>query len=109
MFDPQLSEPKLLKAILEPLLEDFEYWLERSRQLLETEEIPFLSNLEQTELLARVQTATQEVKATKTLFQATAGQVGVETTVLAPWHQLLMECWQISIRFRQQEHSQTEE
>ena len=51
MLNPKLPEPDLLKAVLQPLLEDFGYWFERSRQLLEREEIPFLSSTEQLDLL----------------------------------------------------------
>jgi hypothetical protein len=46
-----LSEPGLLKSILEPLLEDFQYWFSRSRSLLETEKISFLSHPQQSDLL----------------------------------------------------------
>lgn len=100
MLSPNLPEPELLKTILQPLLEDFQYWFERSRNLLETEEISFLSEKQQIDLLERVKHAQQEVTTTKVLFQATDGQVGVEMTVLMPWHKLLTECWQISTRFR---------
>ncbi|EAW38536.1 DUF2605 domain-containing protein [Lyngbya sp. PCC 8106] len=100
MLSPNLPEPELLKTILQPLLEDFQYWFERSRNLLETEEISFLSEKQQIDLLDRVKHAQQEVTTAKVLFQATDGQVGVEMTVLMPWHKLLTECWQISTRFR---------
>ena len=100
MLNSNLPESELLKALLEPLLEDFNYWFERSTKLLETEEIPFLSDEDQSDLLARVKQAQQEVGAAKALFQATEGQVGIETTALMPWHRLLAECWQVSARFR---------
>jgi len=100
MLNSNLPESELLKAILEPLLEDFNYWFERSTKLLETEEIPFLSDEDQSDLLARVKQAQQEVGAAKALFQATVGQVGIETKALMPWHRLLAECWQVSARFR---------
>ncbi|MBD0313085.1 MAG: DUF2605 domain-containing protein [Microcoleus sp. T3-bin5] len=100
MLNSNLPESELLKALLEPLLEDFNYWFERSTKLLETEEIPFLSDEDQSDLLARVKQAQQEVGAAKALFQATVGQVGIETTALMPWHRLLAECWQVSARFR---------
>ena len=100
MFSSNLPEPDLLKTVLQPLLEDFQYWFERSRVLLETEEIRFLGAEKQADLLARVKQAQQEVSTTQMLLQATGGQVGVETTVLMPWHQLVTECWQTTIRFR---------
>ena len=100
MFNSNLPESNLLKTVLQPLLEDFQYWFERSRVLLETEEIPFLGVEKQADLLARVKQAQQEVSTTQMLLQATDGQVGVETAVLMPWHQLVTECWQTAIRFR---------
>jgi hypothetical protein len=98
MLNSNLPESELLKSLLEPLLEDFKYWFERSINLLETEEIHFLSGEDQSDLLARVKQAQQEVAAAKALFQATGGQV--ETAALMPWHRLLAECWQVSARFR---------
>jgi Protein of unknown function (DUF2605) len=100
MFNSSLPEPDLLKALLQPLLEDFQYWFKRSRLLLETEEIHFLGAQRQGELLMRVQQAQQEVSATQMLIEATDGQVGVDTAILMPWHQLVTECWQVAIRFR---------
>jgi hypothetical protein len=100
MPDPNPPEPELLKAVLQPLLEDFVYWFDRSATLLETEEIAFLSVEEQSDLLARVKQAQQEVGAAQALFQATGGLVGIETEALMPWHRLLAECWQVSARFR---------
>lgn len=97
------EESELLKSILEPLLEDFEYWFERSRHLLETEEMSFLSQPQQSDLLNRITQAQQQVIATKTLFHATGGQVGIEITVLMPWHKLLTECWQVAARFRMEQ------
>ena len=100
MRNPDIPQSKLLESVLKPLLEDFQYWFERSHQLLETEEIPFLSQQQQSELLQRVQQAQQEVRSAQAMLQATDGQVGVEMAVLMPWHQLLTECWQVSTRFR---------
>jgi hypothetical protein len=100
MFNSNVPESNLLKTVLQPLLEDFQYWFERSRVLLETEEIPFLGPEKQADLLARVHQAQQEVRTTQMLLKATDGQVGVESSVLMPWHQLVTECWQMAIRFR---------
>lgn len=101
MFSSELPEQELLKTVLKPLLEDFEYWFGRSRQLLETEVIPFLGEAGQADLLARVVQAQQEVASAQMLLRATDNQVGVEMAVLVPWHQLVTECWQVSMRFRQ--------
>lgn len=103
MLHPKLPEPNLLKAVLQPLLEDFQYWFERSAHLLETEEIPFLSAEEQADFLARIKQAQQEVSAAQSLFQATGCEVGVETGVLMPWHKLLTECWQVTMRYRKEQ------
>ncbi|PSB02586.1 DUF2605 domain-containing protein [Merismopedia glauca] len=100
MTNFRLPEPELLKTILKPLLEDFQYWLGRSRNLLETETISFLTPEEQSHLLERVKQAQQEVSAAQMLFNATDGQVGIETASMIPWHQLIAECWQVSMRWR---------
>ncbi|MFM7449553.1 MAG: DUF2605 domain-containing protein [Leptolyngbyaceae cyanobacterium] len=108
MFNSPLSDSDLLKEVLAPLLEDFEYWFQRSRLLLEHEAIPFLQASEQANLLGRVVAAQQEVATTKLLFQATNGQAGIEMAVLMPWHRLVTECWQVARRFRLGERSQQE-
>ncbi|HAX85829.1 MAG TPA: DUF2605 domain-containing protein [Cyanobacteria bacterium UBA11370] len=100
MSQSQPYEAGLLKAILEPLLEDFQYWFARSRSLLETEEISFLSEAQQSDLLSRVKLAQQEVSTAQMLLQATGGQVGIETATLVPWHRLVNECWQVGMQWR---------
>ncbi|MDJ1183473.1 DUF2605 domain-containing protein [Roseofilum casamattae] len=101
MLNSSLPDPELLKVVLEPLLDDFEYWFGRGRTLLETENITFLTAQERTELLERVQLAQKEVQATQTLFQATGGQVGIDMEILVPWHNLVTQCWQVAIKLRQ--------
>ncbi|HEY9641745.1 MAG TPA: DUF2605 domain-containing protein [Coleofasciculaceae cyanobacterium] len=111
MLDPipnPQPEADLLKTVLQPLLEDFQYWFDRSRSLLETYRIDFLDAEQQVHLLERVKQAQQEVGSAQALFQATGGQVGIETSVMVPWHQLVMECWQVGMRFRR-EHLELEE
>ncbi len=100
MPQSQPSEQELLKTLLQPLLEDFQYWFSRSRSLLETEDLTFLSEEQQSDLLLRVQQAQQEVATAQMMFQATNGQVGVETSTLVPWHRLVSECWQVGMRWR---------
>ncbi len=103
------TEQELLKTILDPLLEDFQYWFSRARHLLESERITFLSIEEQAELLERVKTNQQEVRTAKMLFQATGKQAGIDTRALVPWHKLVAECWQVSRKWRshQQENPPT--
>ncbi|GAB4345634.1 MAG: DUF2605 domain-containing protein [Cyanophyceae cyanobacterium] len=100
MSMPLPSETNLLKAVLEPLLEDFQHWFGRSRSLLESEQLSFLSVEQQHQLLERVCQAQQEVNAAQIMFRATGAQVGVETRTIMPWHQLLTECWQVAMRYR---------
>ncbi len=100
MPQSQPSEQELLKTVLQPLLEDFHYWFLRSRSLLETENITFLSEEQQLELLERVKNAQQEVTTAQMMFQATNGQVGIETATLVPWHRLVSECWQVGMQWR---------
>jgi hypothetical protein len=97
------NQQELLKAILEPLLEDFQYWFSRSRTRLESEQVIVLSPAEQADLLQRVKTAQEEVSATQSLFQATDGNVGVEMSTIGHWHKLVTECWQVAMQNRQQQ------
>lgn len=101
MRDSNLPEPELLKTVLQPLLEDFQYWFARSRELLEKEQLSFMSHQEQSDLLLRVKQAQDKVNTAKMLFAATDGQVGIEMETLMPWHKLVTECWQVAMRFRQ--------
>jgi Protein of unknown function (DUF2605) len=100
MLNSNLPEPELLKALLEPLLDDFLYWFERSRSLLETQDLSFLSPADKVDLLNRVKQAQQEVATAKMMFLATDGQAGLDTAILMPWHQVVTECWSVGIRFR---------
>lgn len=101
MGDPSLPSPELLQSVLEPLLEDFEYWFARSQNLLENEKISFMSEQEQSDLLNRIKQAQAELNTSKMLFAATGKQVGIDMATLIPWHQLLGECWKVGMRYRQ--------
>lgn len=100
MFNSNLPEPDLLKTVLEPLLDDFQYWFSRSRTLLESENLPFLTAEEHADLLDRVIHTQQEVSTVQSLLKITGGQAGVDTSVLVTWHHLVNECWQVSMKLR---------
>jgi hypothetical protein len=102
MFNSPLpAEPELLKALLEPLLDDFQYWFGRSQTLLESERLTFLTEAEQQEVLRRVLESKQSVSVMQSLMTATEGQVGVDMQVLMGWHKLVHECWGLSTKYRQ--------
>ncbi|MEM7796541.1 MAG: DUF2605 domain-containing protein [Cyanobacteria bacterium P01_C01_bin.118] len=103
MYSSNAPEPELIKAVLQPLLNDFQHWFTRSINLLESETIDFLSEQEQQDLLDRVRQAQQLVGASQALSQATGNQAGVDMSVVMSWHQLVHECWNVGIRFRQQQ------
>jgi hypothetical protein len=105
MFNSNQPDPDLFKTVLEPLLEDFQYWFSRSRTLLEDQRIPFLLESEQSELLERVITTEQEVRTVQALLKATDGQAGVDSSILVTWHHLVSECWQVSLKLRSQQSS----
>ncbi|MEO0456100.1 MAG: DUF2605 domain-containing protein [Cyanobacteria bacterium P01_A01_bin.114] len=96
------SDPELLKAVLDPLLEDFRYWFGRSIQLLESEKIHFFSVQEQQNLLQKIQEAQRQVSAAQALSAATQNQAGIDMPLVMTWHQLVQECWQVASRFRQE-------
>lgn len=95
------SEKELLKTVLEPLLEDFQYWFGRSRSLLESERLSFLTNEEQTRLLEEIKRSQQEVGAAQMLFKVTEGEAGIESSMLVPWHHLVAQCWDVAKRWRE--------
>ncbi|PZO59309.1 MAG: DUF2605 domain-containing protein [Phormidesmis priestleyi] len=97
-----LEDANLLKAILPPLLDDFQHWFERTVDLLETQPIPFLAPDQQQALLKRVNVAQQQVSASKVLASATDNQAGIDMPVVMAWHQLVHECWGVAIRFRKE-------
>lgn len=103
MRDSNLPETELLRTVLQPLLEDFQYWFVRSRNFLENERISFMSQKEQSDLLTRVKQAQQEVNTATMMFNATDAKVGIDMATLMPWHELITECWNVSTRFRSQQ------
>ncbi|MDX2256887.1 MAG: DUF2605 domain-containing protein [Pseudanabaenaceae cyanobacterium bins.39] len=92
-------DSEMLRQILEPLLEDFNYWFERSQKLLSNERISFLSESDQQTLLVRVENAIKEVGVATSLFKATGHQVGVDMATMRPWHELLLECQSVGMRY----------
>ena len=101
MFDlPATTNPELLKALLEPLLEDFDYWFSRSKTLLESERMGFMTQAEQADLLGRVVDCLGSVSVMRSLMVATGNQAGVEMSVLMGWHTLVHECWGVSMKHR---------
>jgi hypothetical protein len=99
MSDTTSPDPEMLRQILEPLLEDFNYWFDRSQKLLSNERLTFLTEPEQQSLLERVENAIKEVSAAISLFKATGHQIGVDMAAMKPWHKLLMECQGVGMRY----------
>jgi hypothetical protein len=108
MMSPfEAPDPELLKTLLEPMLDDFQYWLNRAQMLLENEDIYFLSTNAQADLLARVGQVQQEVQVAQSLFRALGGQAGVDAAVVMGWHKLVAECWRVMIRFQLEQAKST--
>ncbi|MEL6495418.1 MAG: DUF2605 domain-containing protein [Cyanobacteria bacterium J06623_7] len=101
MSTEQPTEKELLKTVLEPLLEDFQYWFGRSISLLESQQMPFFTPEEQAEILSRIVYAQREVQTAQMLFKATEGSAGIDSQMLLPWHQLVAECWDIARKLRE--------
>ena len=101
MSTEQPTEKELLKTVLEPLLEDFQYWFERSRSLLESEKMSFFTDEEQAQLLEKIIQSQKEVQTAQMLFKATDGSAGIDSRMLLPWHQLVAECWNVAQKRRE--------
>ncbi|HEY9847450.1 MAG TPA: DUF2605 domain-containing protein, partial [Candidatus Caenarcaniphilales bacterium] len=97
MLDANLPDSQLLKVLLQPLLEDFQYWFTSAQSRLEAGETLALEPQKQIDLLERVKQAQKEVSAAQALFHALEGQAGVNPATLMGWHQLVTECWQITL------------
>jgi hypothetical protein len=93
------ADPEMLKKLLEPLLEDFTYWFDRSQKLLSSKRLDFLPETDQQALLERVEHAIKEVGVAIALFRVTGHQVGVDMATMKPWHALLMECQAVGMRY----------
>lgn len=96
------KDADLLNAVLPPLLKDFQHWFSRTTQLLETQDMPFLSPVEQANLLERVRVAAQQVSASQSLAAVTEGQAGIEMPVVMAWHKLVYECWGVALRYKKE-------
>ncbi|MDJ0901405.1 MAG: DUF2605 domain-containing protein [Xenococcus sp. MO_188.B8] len=107
MSPQQPTEKELLETLLEPLLEDIQFWFNRSVSLLESETMPFFSRSEQAQLLKKIKHHQQEVNTAQMLFQATGKQVGVSPTTLFEWHQVVAECWSVAKRWHQTKNNDT--
>jgi hypothetical protein len=103
MRDSNLPGAEVLKSVLEPLLEDFQYWFARSRDFLETKQLSFMSEQEQSDLLSQIKQAQDELNIAKMLFNATDGQVGLDMATITPWHQLVTKCWNVAMRFHREQ------
>jgi hypothetical protein len=99
MSNTASPDPEILRQILEPLLEDFAYWFDRSQKLLSDERLTFLTEAQQQQLLQRVQNAIKEVGVATSLFKITGHQVGVDMATMRPWHELLVECQAVGMRY----------
>lgn len=101
MLEPSLSDAALLKTVLAPLLDDFQFWFTRTRTLLEQERLSFLGLQAQSDLLTRIRQTQQQVSLAQSRLETAGDEAGVEVAVLTPWHQLVLECWQVGQQFRQ--------
>ena len=96
------EDKELLKAILPPLLDDFQHWFGRTLELLDGRDISFLSDAEMQNLKARVLDAQQQVGAAKALTAVTDAQAGIDMPVVMSWHKLVHECWGVALRLRKE-------
>jgi hypothetical protein len=94
------GQPTLLAQVLSPLLDDFQYWFQRSLTLFE--EGPLLGTHadDQANLLARLKEAMAETQTAASLLAITEGQVGVDPAQVMTWHALVAECWMVARRHR---------
>jgi Protein of unknown function (DUF2605) len=107
--DPASDGADLMKAVLPPLLEDFQHWFSRTVEMLENQNISFLSAQQQQDLLERVQSAQKQVSASQMLASATDGQATIEMPVVMSWNKLVHECWGVALQSRKENPPQLED
>ncbi|MBE7383060.1 MAG: DUF2605 domain-containing protein [Leptolyngbya sp. SIO1E4] len=108
MFSSEPSntpDQPLVKALLEPLLDDFQYWFSEANTLLTSPKADCLATEQRHGLLEKIGVAQQEVATARTLLMATDGQAGVDTAMLRNWHQLVSICWQTAQKVRKHNRS----
>jgi hypothetical protein len=103
---PNQSDQTLVQSILEPLLDDFQYWFGETQALLDSPRADCLDDADRAELAKQLDNAKQEVSTARTLMLATEGNAGVDVAVVGQWHQLVNKCWKTSRYVRQ--HSQSD-
>ena len=103
-FTDQPDQP-LVQTILEPLLDDFQYWFDETETLLTSPKADCLNTVDRRTLVEQLQLAKQEVATAKALMLATDGNAGVDIAVIRQWHQLVGKCWQTARHVRQQDQS----
>ncbi|MGB3292188.1 MAG: DUF2605 domain-containing protein [Phormidesmis sp.] len=92
----------LLKAVLPPLLKDFQHWFGRTIEMLEAQSVDFLTPEQQQDLLMRVRSAQRQVSVSQALSAATDSQAGIDMPVVMAWHKLVHECWGVALRLRKE-------
>ncbi|MGF1458035.1 MAG: DUF2605 domain-containing protein [Leptolyngbyaceae cyanobacterium] len=99
------SEKPFMQTVLEPLLDDFDYWFSETQSLLESSKADCLAESDREDLLQELTETQQAVATARTLMLATDGNAGVDTAVVGQWHKLVNKCWQTSRYIRQQNQS----
>ena len=92
----------IVQEILEPLLDDFQYWFGETQSLLDSPQADCLAASDRQALIQALSEAQQAVATARTLMLATSGHAGVDMAVVTQWHQLVNKCWQTSRYIRQQ-------
>ncbi len=97
-----MSELELMRQILDPLIQDYHYWLGRSQRFLAEENLAeLISADEKTSLLNRILEAQSELQVAESLYKLSNTEVGIDPGLMAKWHRLLMECAELGRQFRQ--------
>ena len=88
----------LMESLLASLLEDFDHWFHRGRELLERCPDDVLPPEEQAALRVRLEEGLKAVAATRALTRASTQPVAVSLEAMTPWHGLVTEVWGLAAR-----------
>ena len=88
----------MMSSLLDSLLNDFSYWINRGEELLTTCPDSVLDLEERNEMAAKLVEGRKAIVATRSLVSATPSAMAISMEAMAPWHQLVMEVWALGAR-----------
>ncbi|MFM7634611.1 MAG: DUF2605 domain-containing protein [Cyanobacteriota bacterium] len=91
---------ELLDQLLGSLMGDFRFWFARGLVLLELCPDHVMAPEQRASLAAELQQGQRALQAANSLRQAAPTPMALEMETLTPWHQLVLQVWNLSAALR---------